>query len=136
MAVPREDACGAYASLALPAAKHRGRVWEPSQYRPRPKAGSFRRETWQPLTRLAALGDLSPLRSAPRGEVVSGQGSHYDDIPARTPFLVLSVRARLGFSLPATLPLRPAKYRVCLSDEPMRSVRLREAMNTRTWWFT
>jgi len=75
MAVPREDACGAYASLALPAAKHRGRVWEPSQYRPRPKAGSFRRETWQPLTRLAALGDLSPLRSAPRGEVVSGQGS-------------------------------------------------------------
>jgi len=32
-------------------------------------------ETWQPLTRLAALGDLSPLRSAPRGEVVSGQGS-------------------------------------------------------------
>jgi len=48
---------------------------EPSQYRPWPKAGSFRRETWQPLTRLAALGDLSPLRSAPRGEVVSGQGS-------------------------------------------------------------
>ncbi len=26
--------------------------------------GSFDHETWQPLTRLAALGDLSPLRGA------------------------------------------------------------------------
>jgi len=28
------------------------------------RSGSFRHETWKPLTRLAALGDLSPLRGA------------------------------------------------------------------------
>jgi len=50
----------------------------------------------QPLTRLAALGDLSPLRSAPRGEVVSGEDFHGRRMPCLCEERLLMAASELG----------------------------------------
>ena len=65
------------------------------------------------------------------GRVASAAGLEtLRGFPSQPWVQALARRARLGFS--SLSPPKPARYEECLSDEPMRSVRLRDAMKTRT----